>query len=107
MTYRPDGWKNPYDYGCAKDEVFDVREMLKRHKKEVYEKGADDILEGLRKTGHHVDGAAEFTSVREHVTLRNREIAGTYVFIPDDETLPAGARESKETGAGEINKSDN
>jgi hypothetical protein len=52
---------------------------------ELFELGADAMLEALRKRGFHVDGDASFSSLAEHSTLSNIGNTGNYVFIPDDE----------------------
>ena len=68
MSWRPEGWRR-YALKFSQD----------------FEGGADAMLEALRKSGHHVDGDASFSSVGEHTTLSNKKNTGNYLFIPDDE----------------------
>ena len=58
MSWRPDGWKNPYpdkpdDYNY--DQEDDVRPAVSRELcKEAYEFSADAILEALKKEGTNI-----------------------------------------------------
>lgn len=72
MSYRPEGWKNPFtkEHG----NLSPVAEM----ETNIYESGADAMLEALRK-GDHSYGA---------IVLRPDNITpihGTFAFIPDDQ----------------------
>ncbi len=81
--WRPEGWKNPYnDIPGARPMAIPIGSPVN-----AFEAGAEAMLEVLRKRGVHVDHNSSFSSVQEHWTLRNSDNTGTYIFIPDDETV--------------------
>jgi hypothetical protein len=81
--WRPKGYENP---NPKKRMVYCCKPVEAETEVRVaYEAGYDRCLADLREMGVHVDGDCEFTSVREHHTISNRNNTGTYVFIPDDE----------------------
>lgn len=69
--YRPDRWDNPHIEGYA-----------------IYEAGADAMLEALRKNGTHEPeinlGGKQISTAEGHCFPYRP--AGTYIFIPDEES---------------------
>lgn len=93
MTYRPDGWKNPYPNSAL---VFDDKPDLGISYHIVFEAGADAMLEALRKEGRKVEAGRETFLVQLQgvktdlvllpgsVQLPDIKTKGILVLIPDD-----------------------
>ena len=69
MSWRPEDWENKGD--------------LYRNGYEVYEAGADAILEALRSIGNHYSNLPECCRIIYDVAWHGG--SGTTVFIPDEE----------------------
>lgn len=82
-SWRPEGWGNPYPDGT--EVVLTEKHLIQameypQSNYEVYDAGADAMLDALRKTGEHRESKWVDDTFGLHT-----EIAGTLVFIPDDE----------------------
>jgi exonuclease VII large subunit len=79
--------KTRYTFSADRSELDRFENMLTQDmaRLAVAEQIRKDTLDELRKTGHHVDKNASYSSLGERSTLSNQDNTGTYVFIPDDE----------------------
>ena len=76
MSYRPEGWENPYKdwFGMKETTLREEAETLEHF---AYEAGADAMLEALRKRGTKLDGRP--------LAIPRGNIGDIVVFIPDEE----------------------
>lgn len=77
MSYRPEGWVNPY---VPKED--EPRYMYEPHPI-IFEEGADAMLKALKEKGLKIPKDVLIPSIAYHSD-------GTLVFIPDDEEQDYG-----------------
>ena len=79
MSYRPEGWENPYDNHGA---------VLKEMGNEIaFEAGADAMLKalkGVNKIGYHREGSGKIDADFEVLCRGYDVVNGVIVFIPEE-----------------------
>lgn len=76
--FRPEGWFNAFTVEAGNLHLEAEKEA------NIYESGADAMLECLRKQGEHQFSYFSETTVSITIPVIDSMVKGTFVFIPDE-----------------------